>query len=151
MEGAVSELFAVPSRLGRFVAYGLVGWCGEVLATGIHDYIRHRDNRLPARTSLWMFPVYGLLQPMFELLHDSMRDRAPAPVRAVAYAAGFFGVEYASGLVLRMILGRAPWDYTSTKRNVHGLIRLDYAPKLAGFGVALEPLHDALTGRGRSA
>jgi hypothetical protein len=43
MEGAVSERFAVPSRLGRFVAYGLVGWCGEVLVTGIHDYIRHRD------------------------------------------------------------------------------------------------------------
>lgn len=151
MEGAVSDRFAVPSRLGRFAAYGLVGWCAEVLFTGIHDYVRHRDNRFPSRTSLWMFPVYGLLQPMFEPLHDSLRDRAPAPVRAAAYAAGFFGVEYASGLVLRRLLGRAPWDYTSTKRHVHGLIRLDYAPMWAAFGLALEPLHDAPTGRGRSA
>jgi uncharacterized membrane protein len=138
--------FVVRSRLGRFVAYGLVGWCGEVLFTGIHDYARHRDNRLPSRTSLWMFPIYGMLQPMFEPLHDSMRGRAPAPLRAAAYAVGFFGIEYSSGLVLRALLGRAPWDYTDARRQLHGLTRLDYAPIWGLFGLALEPLHDTLTG-----
>lgn len=139
--------FHVPTRLGRFVAYGLIGWCGEVVFTGLHDFARYRDNRLPSRTSLWMFPVYGLLQPMFEPLHDSMRGRFPAPLRGAAYAVGFFAVEYSSGVFLRTLLGRPPWDYTYAKRHIGGLIRLDYAPLWALAGLALEPVHDRLTGR----
>jgi len=146
-EGQVSGRFVVESPAGRFLAYGLVGWCGEVLFTGIHDYIRTRDNRLPSRTSLWMLPIYGLLLPMFEPLHDAMRDRVPAPLRAAAYAGGFFGVEYSSGRLLRRLLGRAPWDYSGTRRHLHGLIRFDYAPVWGLAGLALEPLHDRLTGR----
>ena len=96
-----------------------------------------------------MFPIYGLLQPLFEPLHDAMRDRMPAPARAAVYAAGFFGVEYASGAALRRVLGRAPWDYTDARVHLNGLIRPDYAPIWALFGLALEPLHDALTGRAR--
>ena len=139
--------FVIRSPAGRFVAYGLTGWCGEVLFTGIHDFVRHGDNRLPSRTSLWMFPIYGLLLPMFEPLHDVLRDRAPAPVRGAAYMAGFFGVEYSTGRLLRRLLGQAPWDYTDAKRHLHGLIRFDYAPIWALAGLALEPLHDLMTGR----
>jgi hypothetical protein len=62
--------FVVPTKRGRFVAYGLTGWCAEVLFTGIHDFIRTHDTRLASRSSLWMFGVYGLMQPMFEPLHD---------------------------------------------------------------------------------
>ena len=69
----------------RFLAYGLAGWCAEVLCTGIHDFIRERDPRLPARSSLWMFPIYGLAQPLFEPLHRRFvaegtpaRGRVPA-------------------------------------------------------------------------
>ena len=141
--------FVAESAAGRFLAYGLLGWCGEVLFTGLHDFARDRDNRLPSRTSLWMFPIYGLLLPMFEPLHDALRDRAPAPVRALAYAAGFFGVEYCSGRLLRAVLGRAPWDYSSARRNLHGLIRFDYSPIWGLAGLALEPVHDRMTGRRR--
>ena len=153
MEGPVTEglgsrgRFVVASPAGRFVAYGLMGWCGEVLFTGIHDFIRTHDTRLPSRTSLWMFPIYGLVLPMFERLHDAMRDRAPAPLRAAAYAAGFFGVEYSTGRLLRRLLGRAPWDYSYARQHVHGLIRFDYAPMWALAGLALEQLHDRMTGR----
>ena len=144
---AAGGRFEIPSPAGRFVAYGLIGWCGEVLFTGLHDFVRHRDNRLLSRTSLWMFPVYGLLLPMFEPLHEAMRDRVPAPARAAAYAAGFFGVEYSTGWLLRKILGRAPWDYSYAKRQLHGLIRFDYAPLWGLAGLALEPVHDRMTGR----
>ena len=129
----------------RFLAYGLTGWCTEVLFTGIHDYLRHRDNRLPARTSLWMFPVYGLAQPLFEPLHRRLTRQGTAlPVRALAYGAGFLSVEYLTGRMLRAALGEAPWDYSEASANVHGLIRLDYFPYWAAAGVALEFLHDAL-------
>jgi hypothetical protein len=96
-------------------------------------------------------PIYGFLQPMFEPLHDSMRrQRVSPPFRAAAYAVGFFGVEYSSGLVLRRLLGRAPWDYTYARRHLHGLIRFDYAPLWGRAGLALEPRHDLLVGRDRA-
>ena len=137
----------VRGRLGRFAAYGLMGSCAEVLFTGVHDFLRHRDARLPSRTSLWMFPIYGLLQPLYEPLHEAMRDRAPVPVRAAVYAAGFFGIEYATGWMLRRALGRAPWDYSDARRHVRGLVRPDYAPIWAAAGLALEPVHDRMIGR----
>src|SRR5206468_2370675 len=74
--------FVVDRRLGRFALYGAIGWCAEVLFTGIHDYVRHRDRRLPSRTSIWMFPVYGLMQPLYEPVHDAVRER-PTLQRAV--------------------------------------------------------------------
>ena len=128
----------------RFLLYGLTGWCVEVLFTGIHDYIRHRDPRLPSRTSIWMFPIYGLARPLFEPLHRSLRERdVSAPGRAAAYGAGFLAVEYATGKTLRSLLGEAPWDYSEVRANVDGLIRLDYFPLWACAGLALERLHDA--------
>jgi len=145
MDGPVRGPFEVPSKSGRFVAYGLIGWCAEVLFTGLHDYVRFRDRRLPSRSSVWMFPVYGLLAPVYEPLHDALRAR-PAPVRAAAYAIGFLSVEYASGWVFRAVLGEAPWDYSGARRHLHGLIRPDYAPIWAAAGLALEPVHDRLTG-----
>jgi len=140
--------FTVPSRLGRFAAYGLIGWCTEVVATGVHDYFRHRDPRLPSRTSLWMFPIYGLLQPLYEPLHDSLRERAPAPARAAVYGVGFFAVEYATGWALRRALGDAPWDYSYARRHLNGLVRPDYFPGWAAMGLAMEAVHDRLSGRG---
>lgn len=133
--------------LPRFLVYGALGWCAEVAFTGLTDLIRTRDPRLPARTSLWMFPIYGLVRPLFEPAHDLMRDRVPAPARAAAYAAGFMAVEYATGRALRALVGRAPWDYARVRLNVDGLTRLDYAPLWAAAGLALERVHDRLTGR----
>ena len=136
------------SRGRRFLVYGLAGWCAEVLFTGVHDYLRHRDPRLPARTSLWMFPIYGLAQPLYEPLHRRLvAERASVPARAASYGVGFFAIEYASGRLLRNVLGRAPWDYSEAKANVDGLIRLDYFPVWAAAGLALERLHDALDSR----
>jgi uncharacterized membrane protein len=149
MEGAMSDSdgqFVIRSKAGRFAAYGLLGWCAEVLFTGIHDYARYRDNRLPSRSSIWMFPVYGLLSPLYEPLHDALRDR-PVPVRAAAYAVGLMATEYSCGVVLRKLLGHAPWDYSYAKRHLNGLVRPDYFPLWAAFGLALEPVHDVLTGR----
>jgi uncharacterized membrane protein len=138
--------FVVRTKLGRFAAYGLLGWCAEVLFTGIHDYVRDRDNRLPSRSSIWMFPVYGLLSPLYEPLHDAVRD-LPVPVRATAYALGLMGVEYSTGSALRRLLGEAPWDYSDARLHFNGLVRPDYFPLWAAFGLALEPVHDLLTGR----
>ena len=136
------------SRLGRFAAYGLAGWCAEGAFTGLAGFVRTRDPRLPAAPTPWSLPIYGLAQPLFEPLHDALRvRRASVGVRAAAYGAGILGVEYATGRVLRRTLGAAPWDYGYAGFNVDGLIRPDWLPLWGAAGLALERLHDRLVGR----
>ncbi|MGH3066418.1 MAG: putative ABC transporter permease [Gaiellaceae bacterium] len=130
---------ALMRRTARFLAYGLVGWTIDSLYVWAHT-----GRRRPS--SLFNVPVYGLAQPLFEPLHDRVRPRSPA-LRGALYASGILGVEYVSGRLLRRLRGSAPWDYGTTRFAVDGLVRLDYAPLWAAYGMALELLHDALTGR----
>lgn len=60
------------------------------------------------------------------------------------YGAGILGAEYASGLLLRGFVGHVPWNYGDARFSVDGLIRIDYFPLWAAFGLGLERLHDAL-------
>ena len=89
--------------------------------------------------------MYGLAQPLFEPLHDRIRHRLLV-LRAVAYGVGTLGVEYSSGRRLRRLVGSAPWDYGGARLGVDGLVRLDYLPLWAAYGLVLEHLHDALSG-----
>ena len=135
------------SRFGRSVVYGSLGLATELVFTGARELLQTRGRSARGRTSPWMFPVYGLAQPLFEPTHDAMRGRVPAPLRAVVYAVGFTGVEYATGRLFRAVLGRAPWDYGHARWNLDGLIRADYAALWGLAGLGLERVHDALTGR----
>ena len=128
----------------RFAAYALIGFCSEVLYTGAADLALRRTPHVRFRTSPWMLPVYGLAQPLFEPLHDLMRGRVPVPLRAVAYGLGFETAEYASGRVLRRLLGQAPWDYSHARHHIGGLVRADYLLVWAAAGMALERVHDRL-------
>jgi len=49
-------------------------------------------------------------------------------------------VEYVTGALLVALIGRCPWDYSSSPWNVNGLIRLDYAPFWWMCGWLYEPL-----------
>jgi hypothetical protein len=89
-------------------------------------------------------PVYGLVQPLFEPAHERLRQR-PVALRAAAYGCGILGVEYASGRALRRLTGRVPWDYGERRFAIDGLVRLDYLPLWAAFGLGLERVHDLLT------
>jgi uncharacterized membrane protein len=128
------------SRPGvRFLAYGLAGWALDSLFVWAHT-----GRRRPS--SLLNVPVYGLAQPLFEPVHERIRQQPPA-LRATAYGAGTLVVEYASGRLLRRLVGRAPWDYSGARFAVDGLVRLDYLPVWAAYGLGLERFHDLLTGR----
>jgi uncharacterized membrane protein len=127
----------------RAAAYGIFGWCVEVLFTGIKSGLR-KDRSLTSRTYLWMFPIYALAAPLFEPTHDRLRN-LPLAVRAPVYAAGIMSVEYAAGWLLHKTLGSCPWDYSqSTPFHIKGYVRLDYAPFWALAGLALEHVHDRL-------
>ncbi len=129
-------------RLGRLPVYAGAGFAFEVAFSALHDLARGREVRV--RTSPWMPTVYALLLPLYEPVHDRVRDR-PLPVRATVYGLGFLAVEYSSGRVFRRLRGEAPWDYTYAKRHVDGLIRPDYFFLWALAGLLCEPLHDRLT------
>src|SRR5437868_5114905 len=124
----------------RAAVYGFAGWAVDSLFVSAHT-----GRRRPS--SLLNVPVYALAQPLFEPVHDRLRGR-PAPLRAAVYGVGILGVEYASGRLLRRLAGRAPWDYGGARFAVDGLIRLDYLPLWAVFGLGLERFHDLLVGRG---
>lgn len=120
--------------------YAGVGFVTEVAFSALHDAARWRPIRF--RTSPWMLPIYALIQPLYESLHNALRDRVPRPGRAAIYGAGFLVVEYTTGAVLRRTRGAAPWDYSYARLNIDGLIRLDYVLLWAAAGLSLEPLHD---------
>ncbi len=128
---------------GRLLVYSGAGFAFEVAFSALHDAVRRRPVRF--RTSPLMLGVYALLLPLFEPVHDRLRDR-PLPARAAVYGLGFLGVEYASGWAFRRARGEAPWDYSYAPRHVHGLIRPEYFFLWASAGLLCEPLHDALTG-----
>jgi hypothetical protein len=122
--------------VSRFAVYGAVGLATELVFT--------RLTKGRARTSAWMFPVYGLARPLFEPAHERLRRR-PVVARATAYGLGFLGVEYATGRIFRRFRGTAPWDYSYARRHFDGLIRPDFFPLWAVYGLALERVHDRLT------
>ena len=135
--------------LKRTAIYSVVGFAYEVAFSALHDRVRGKEVRL--RTSPWMFPIYALIAPLYEPVHDALRGRMPRLGRGAVYGAGFLAVEYATGGGLRAWRGEAPWDYSYARLHVNGLIRPDYFFLWAAAGLALEPLHDYLTGQSRSA
>lgn len=129
----------------RFFLYGLLGWGVEVVWTSVSERLRGQpgDWRLRGHTSLWMFPIYGLLAPLYEPLHNSLRDWHWF-MRGAIYLLGIWFIEYASGWLLRRLTGKCPWDYSDLRGHLHGLIAWEYAPVWFVFGLALEPVHDFL-------
>lgn len=117
-----------------FIKCGIIGWGMEIFWTGLHSLLQG-DPRLTGRSSLWMFPIYGLaaaIIPAYELLK-------PLNIlfRGLIYMIGIFIVEYITGAILRS-MNLCPWDYSRAAFNINGLIRLDYAPVWFAAGLFFE-------------
>lgn len=140
-------------RSSRFLAYGLAGWCSEIVTTGLRAPLRDGDWRLTGHTYLWMLPVYGSSAVLMEPVHDAVRDR-PWWQRGLVWTAGIYAVEAVSGEAIRRGTGEVPWDYARPRgrrpvpRHWRGLVRPAYAPLWFGVGLGLERLHDTLVPRG---
>lgn len=131
--------------LFRFILYGLLGIAIEVIWTALYEKLfEHKPGwDLKGTTYVWMMPVYGLTVVLYEPVYHAI-DELGWMWRGLIYAIGILVVEYVVGFVLRKI-DRCPWDYTdATRFQIHGLIRLDYAPLWFALGLALEPISDLL-------
>jgi len=131
--------------LVRFWIYGLLGWCWEIVWTAVTEKVWgiQRDWRLRGHSYLWMFPIYGLLAPLGEPIHNLMRPHFWL-MRGLVYLLMIWVVEYATGRLLRKLTGKCPWDYSHFAGNFQGIITLEYAPVWFVFGLAFERVHDAL-------
>ena len=101
--------------IARFFIYGIIGWCMEILWTGLLSGKR----TLKGTTSLWMFPIYDMvvfMEPVFIIFSGW-----PVFVRGMAYMLCIFTAEYVSGMSLK-IAGLCPWDYSHSKFNINGVI-----------------------------
>ena len=135
----------------RFLAYGLAGWCSEILSTGIRSRGRDGNWRLTGHTYLWMLPIYGVAAFGFEPAHNAARAAGwPWWQRAAAWTAGIYAVEATSGELLRAVTGEIPWDYSRPRGRKpvpvtwRGLVRPAYAPVWFAVGLGMEQLHDLL-------
>ncbi len=131
--------------LVRFWIYGLLGWCWEVVWTATTEKARAKqpDWRLVGHSSLWMFPIFGLLAPLGEPVHNLLRSHSWL-LRGLAYLVGIWLVEFVTGWLLRKLTGKCPWDYSHFSGNIQGIITLEYAPVWFIFGLAFEHVHDVL-------
>lgn len=108
----------------NFVKCGVYGWCLEILWTGFLAF-RKREMKLTGRSSIWMFPIYGMAA-FLPLLGRVVKDRCVL-VRGTVYAAAIFAVEFVTGRFLKK-RGICPWNYAGCRFQYKEVIRLDYYP-----------------------
>jgi uncharacterized membrane protein len=118
----------------RFIIYGVLGCLMEIMWTGLGALI-HKNFKLKATTSLWMFFIYGsavFLEPVVRLVSP-----LPLALRGMVYVGCIFTAEYLTGSMLKRA-DCCPWDYSAARYHVNGLIRWDYAPAWFVVGLAFE-------------
>lgn len=120
----------------NFIKCGLLGWCIEIIWTGFHSY-KNNDKKMMGNTSILMFPIYGMasiIHPLYKCLKN-----LNIFFRGIFYTIGIFVIEYTSGYILKK-KGKCPWDYSDSKYNIGGLVRIDYAPAWFIVGLFFEKI-----------
>lgn len=118
----------------------------EVIFTSVESILM-RDWRLMGRTSLLMFPIYGMgafLAPIVNGIDRYLGQIVNRPTdrylrHGMIDMVLIFTAEYLSGMWLRA-RGICPWDYTGRSTSINGLIRLDFAPLWFGAGLLFEQI-----------
>lgn len=120
----------------NFIKCGLLGWCMECTWTGLLS-LYEKDKSLSCRTSLWMFPIYGLAV-FFIPISKKIKDKNIV-IRGSIYTLCIYFAEYTFGSILKT-LNACPWDYSMEKFHYKGLIRYDFIPVWFFVGLLYERL-----------
>lgn len=121
-----------------FVKCGLTGCCMELFWTSFCG-IKKKDYKLIGQTSFWMFPIYGMAAVIKTASRGLKKRNKDMLERGLIYTMGIYAVEYTTGSFLKR-KNRCPWDYSKSKYNINGLIRLDYAPLWFAVGLIYEKI-----------
>lgn len=122
--------------LHNFIHCGLLGWFLEIIFTAFHAF-RKRDLSLPGVTSVWMFPIYGLMA-FFAPICRLLKNRS-LWFRGLVYTALIFSGEFLTGMWLNRHRF-CPWNYERARWNLGKVIRIDYAPFWFITGLLFERL-----------
>lgn len=128
-----------------FIQCGILGWGMEILWTGL-DSFRRRDFKLTGS----FFPLdvphlrlRGLHRPR---LQTPPEEKSPFPGKSL------YARHLPRGIFHRLPLKEeklVPWDYGDAPLNIHGVIRLDYAPLWLLAGLFFEHVQNS-TKKGQS-
>ncbi|MGM0365669.1 MAG: putative ABC transporter permease [Actinomycetota bacterium] len=122
-----------------FFIYSFFGVGIEVFFTSIHDFIRYRDLSFKGRSYLWMFPIYGslglVIGPLYRLLLP-----VPFLARGLVYMVIIFSAEFGYGYLLKLTLGKCPWEYKS-RWAIKGVVKVTYLPFWLAYGYIAELLY----------
>ena len=121
----------------NFLLCGCIGWSMECLLSGICSVVKGNDPKLPCETTLWMFPIYGLaafIRPVYQCI-----KHCNVFIRGGIYSLGFYFVEYFSGCWLKK-RHACSWDYSKCRKNIKGVICLDYYPIWFFLGLFYEKI-----------
>lgn len=119
--------------------FGVLGLGLEVLFTGLLDARNDTRHHLMGYSSMWYFPLYTLPPLVLDAMGGLVLP-LPIIVRGLIYTMVIFFIEYVGMFLLRKLLGASPSEasYRQCRWNVHGLIRLDYAPAMFLMGLFFE-------------
>lgn len=119
-----------------FCICGLTGWCMEIIFTSFGALLQG-DVRLLGRTSIWMFPIYGMAS-LIGLIYKKI-EYWPVLLRGFLYSCGIMLGEFLSGSFLKLF-SACPWDYSGSLLHINGVVRLDYFPFWVAAGLVFERL-----------
>lgn len=119
--------------------FAVIGLGMEVVFTALCDINHDPKRHLMGYSSLWYCPLYALT-PVFLSSTAAYIFPLPFVLRGMIYMLAIFLVEYFGMLALRKLLGTSPSEahYYKARFNLHGLIRLDFAPAMFALGLILE-------------
>jgi len=118
----------------------------EVFWTSLDNYFKTKDVRLIGKSYLWMFLIYALV-PFIYLFVLHFFGNNSIFIRAIIYMFAFFVLEYCTGLIIKLIVGKSPWNYSGytinffgkhIKSEINGLVCLQYAPIWYLYGLFFE-------------
>lgn len=121
----------------NFLKCGLMGWGLECFWTGCHSLWKGKNKELPCKTSIWMFPIYGMAALIGPV--SSLVKKRCTLVRGGVYTACIYLAELGTGSFLKK-KNCCPWDYSDAKHNYKGIIRLDFIPVWFFVGLLYEKI-----------
>lgn len=133
------------SRVFITVFFGLFGTTVEVFFTAISTLLMNYTNDqelnliLKGESYVWMFFIYCLIAPLFDSLYKRIRHLLWV-IRSFIYGIIILGIEFLTGLLLDLIIGKCPWEYT-VGFSILGYIRLDYIFFWMIFGLVIERIY----------
>lgn len=123
----------------EMLLFGVLGLGLEVIFTSAFEIRKVEKRHLMGYSSLWYLPLY-MLTPLFLIVTSSLVFPRHILIRGLIYMTVIFVIEYTGMFLLRKLLGSSPSEasYHASKWNIHGLIRLDYAPAMFLMGLIFE-------------